>query len=447
MAAPVREIGFWTAVALVVGNMIGSGVFLLPASLAPYGGLSLVGWGISAGGSIALALVFAYLARAQPAAGGPYAYTRAAFGDLAGFLVGWGYWISVWCTNAALAVAFVGYLDPFAPLLVRDKTSAAVLAVAAIWLFTLVNARGVRSAGRVQVVTTVLKALPLVFVGLVGIAYIGPDTVRIATTGKPVTADVMAVITLTLWAFLGLECATIPAGAVRNPSRVIPRATIVGTVIAAVVYIVSTVGVMSLVPSASLATSTAPFADAAQRIGGTPAAAVIALGAAISCLGALNGWTLMAGQLPMAIAADGLFPAIFARLSRRGTPVTSFVIGAVLSTMLVAIDWIQWRVAGGEGRDLVGLFTQMILLATLSTLVPYFFCSLSLVLGLGAAAPAAGRRTSHGARLIAMAGVLYALVAIVGAGREVIIWGLVLIAAGVPVYLWMARRRPTSSAA
>jgi APA family basic amino acid/polyamine antiporter len=447
VTAPGREIGFWTAVALVVGNMIGSGVFLLPASLAPYGGLSLVGWGISAGGSIALALVFARLARAQPAAGGPYAYTRAAFGDLVGFLTGWGYWISVWCTNAALAVAFVGYLDPFAPALVRDKTSAAALAVAAIWLFTLVNARGVRSAGRVQVVTTVLKALPLVFVGLVGLAYVGPGTFQVATSGTPVTADVMAVITLTLWAFLGLECATIPAGAVRNANRVIPRATIVGTVIAAVVYIVSTVGVMSLVPSASLATSTAPFADAAQRIGGTTAAAVIALGAAISCLGALNGWTLMVGQLPMAIAADGLFPSFFARRSTRGTPVIGLVIGAVLATMLVMVDWVQWRIAGGEGRDLVTLFTQMILLATLSTLVPYFFCSLSVVLARGAAAPTNVSRIGHGARLIAAAGLLYAIVAIVGAGTEVLLWGLALLAAGVPVYLWMARRRVSSPSA
>ncbi len=121
MTQPGREIGFWTAVALVVGNMIGSGVFLLPASLAPYGGLSLAGWGVSAGGSVLLALVFARLARANPVAGGPYAYTRRAFGDLAGFLVGWGYWISTWCTNAALAVAFVGYLDPFLPSLVRRQ--------------------------------------------------------------------------------------------------------------------------------------------------------------------------------------------------------------------------------------------------------------------------------------------------------------------------------------
>ena len=227
----------------------------------------------------------------------------------------------------------------------------------------------------------------------------------------------------------------------------IPRATIVGTVIAAVVYIVSTVGVMSLVPSASWRPRPRRLPTRRTGSGGASAAAVIALGAAISCLGALNGWTLMAGQLPMAIAADGLFPAIFARRSARGAPVTGFVIGAVLSTMLLAIDWVQWRVAGGEGRDLVGLFTQMILLATLSTLVPYFFCSLSVVLGLGAASAAAGGRTGHGTRLIALALLCTPSSRSSAPGTEVLLWGLVLIAAGVPVYFWMARRRATSPAA
>ncbi|HET9267192.1 MAG TPA: amino acid permease [Vicinamibacterales bacterium] len=441
MTAPGRDIGFWTAVALVVGNMIGSGVFMLPASLAPYGSMSLAGWAVSAGGSVALALVFAHLARAQPAAGGPYAYTRAAFGDLTGFLTGWGYWISVWSALAALAIAFVGYLGPFVPSLVQHKTSAAALAVAAIWVVAFINLRGVRSAGRVQVVTTVLKTLPLVFIGLIGLAHFSPSALQGTASNTPAAANVMTVVTLTLWAFLGLESATIPAGAVRDAHRVIPRATILGTVIAAGVYVVSTVGVMSLVPSATLATSTAPFADAAQRIAGAPAAAIIALGAAVSCLGALNGWTLMVGQLPMAMASDGLFPAFFARRSARGIPATGIVTGALLGTTLVVVDWIQWWMAGGEGRDLVTLFTQVILLSTLSTLVPYFFCSLSVVLGLGAAAPSARGRTSHGIRLVACAAWLYALVAIVGAGTEVLIGGLALLAAGVPVYFWMARRR------
>ncbi|MBI3265415.1 MAG: amino acid permease, partial [Acidobacteria bacterium] len=145
----MKPIGFWTAVALVVGNMIGSGVFLLPASLAKYGGIGLLGWLVSTIGAVLLALVFARLARLDPAAGGPYAYTRRAFGDLAGFLVAWGYWISCWCTNAALAVAFVGYLDPFFPTVVRQPAAAALMAIATVWLLTAVNIRGVRAAGQV----------------------------------------------------------------------------------------------------------------------------------------------------------------------------------------------------------------------------------------------------------------------------------------------------------
>ena len=142
-----RPIGIWTSVALVMGNMIGSGVFLLPASLAPYRGISLIGWLVSAAGSIFLALVFARLARFNPATGGPYAFTRMAYGDLAGFLVAWGYWISIWSTNAALAIAFVGYLDPFIPTLVRNPAWAATLAVALVWLMTAVNIMGIAARG------------------------------------------------------------------------------------------------------------------------------------------------------------------------------------------------------------------------------------------------------------------------------------------------------------
>ncbi len=448
-----REIGLWTAVALVVGNMIGSGVFLLPASLAPYGGLSLVGWGVSTAGSVLLALVFARLARVSPAAGGPYAYTREAFGDLAGFLVGWGYWISTWCTNAALAIAFVGYLDPFVPSLVRTKDSAAVLAIAAIWVFTLINARGVRAAGRVQVVTTVLKAIPLLVIGVLGLAHFDPaafDMPELSSGGAgagptSVVSGVMAVVTLTLWAFLGLECATIPAGSVRDAARVIPRATIIGTLVAAAVYVVSTVGVMSLVPAEALARSTAPFADAARTFAGDGAAGLVAIGAAVSCLGALNGWTLMVGHMPMAMAADGLFPAAFARRSARGVPAGSLVIGAVLSSALLVADAVQVRLAGGAATDLVTLFTRMILIATLSTLVPYAFSSLVVLLRPGRPATAA-ERGAGAARVIGALAFAYAVLAIAGAGAEVLWWGSALLAAGLPVYFWMVHRRSRAPA-
>ncbi len=202
-----------------MGNMIGSGVFLLPASLAAYRGLSLVGWVISAAGSVCLALVFARLASFRPASGGPYAYTRQAYGDLAGFLVAWGYWISIWTANAALAVAFVGYLDPFIPSVVRNPVSAASLAVGTIWLLTAVNCRGALVAGRVQFVTTTLKILPLLLIGIAGTLAFEPSHFSLTGVQDGIGKGVLATVTLTLFAFVGLECATVPAGSTVDPRR------------------------------------------------------------------------------------------------------------------------------------------------------------------------------------------------------------------------------------
>ncbi len=421
-----RAIGFWTAVSLVMGNMIGSGVFLLPASLAPYGGISLVGWLVSACGSVLLALVFARLASTNPASGGPYAYTRAAFGDLAGFLVAWGYWISVWCATAALAVAFVGYLDPFFPSIVRNPASAAMLAVGAVWLLTAVNSQGIKAAGNVQVVTTLLKILPLAFVGLAGLFVLDRTHFAIAEAGPgAIAGGVTTTATLTLWAFLGLECATIPAASIRNPARTIPRATVVGTVLAAIVYIGSTIGVMGVLPPAALAQTSAPFAEAARVLGGDSAASIVALGAAISCFGALNGWILIVGQLPMAVADDGLFPRIFARRTAGGTPVAGILIGSALSTALIALNY---------SRSLVELFTFIILLATLSTLVPYVFCSLA---GFITDRGQAQRRGAS--QVVAALAFAYSLWAIGGAGADVVYWGFLLLIAGLPVYVWVVR--------
>ncbi|MBI1873469.1 MAG: amino acid permease [Acidobacteria bacterium] len=424
----MKPIGFWTAVALVVGNMIGSGVFLLPASLAKYGGIGLLGWLVSTIGAVLLALVFARLARLDPAAGGPYAYTRRAFGDLAGFLVAWGYWISCWCTNAALAVAFVGYLDPFFPTVVRQPAAAALMAIATVWLLTAVNIRGVRAAGQVQVVTTVLKILPLVAIGVGGLFVLQASRFGVAPAGASSFArDLGATTTLTLWAFLGLECATIPAGSVRDPARTIPRATMTATLLAAVIYIVSTIGVMGIVEPAALGRTPAPFAEAARAMWGEGAASVVALGAAVSCFGALNGWILVVGQLPMAVAADGLFPRAFGRLSSRGTPVGGMLISGVLATALIGMNYT---------RGLVDLFTFIILLATLSTLIPYVFCSLAEFL----TGERGGRRPRRAAIIAALAFV-YSLGAIAGAGTETIYWGFLLLLAGLPVYVGVVRHR------
>lgn len=428
--APQRAIGFWTAVSLVMGNMIASGVFLLPASLAPFGGVSLGGWLVSTAGAVTLALVFARLARFNPAAGGPYAYTRQAFGDLAGFLVAWGYWISVWSANAAIAVAFVGYLDPFLPSLVRYPPTAAALAIGTVWLLTLVNLWGVAIAGRVQLVTAILKIVPLVVIAVAGIIFLEPSHFAVSDTSPgAILSGVTATATLTLWAFLGLECATIAAGTIRDPERTIPRATVTGTLLAAAIYIASTVGVMGLVAPGVLSQSTAPFADAARSIAGDRAAMLVALGAAISCFGGLNGWILVVGQLPQAVAADGLFPKAFAVMSSRGTPARGMLIASTLTSALIAMNY---------SRGLVDLFTFIILLATLSVLVPYVFSALA---GFILQRQDPRMRMSAGASTIAALAFGYSLWAIGGAGTEVVYWGFLLLLAGLPVYVWVGTTR------
>ena len=428
-----RVLGFWSAVAIVMGNMIGSGVFLLPASLAVFGGLSLVGWLISSGGAVMLALVFARLARQRPAAGGLYAYTRDAFGPAVGFLVAWGYWLSSAATLSALAVAFVGYLDPFIPAVVRTPALAAALAVVAIWMLIGVNVAGVREAGRLQVVTLVVKLLPLVVVGFGGLFWFDAAAFALPPASESSrVSQVVATMTLTLWAFLGLETATIPADSVRDPERTIPRATVVGTVFAAAVYIVATVGVMSLVSGEALAASTAPFADGARLLFGEGAGRLVALGAAVSCFGALNGWTLVTGQLPIAAARDGLFPGVFARLSSRGTPALSMVIAGVLASTLVAMNY---------SRGLVDLFTFVILLSTLSTLIPYVFCSLAVWI-----MPDRPHLATSAAVVSALA-FAYSIFAIYGAGQDTVFYGFLLMLAGLPIYVGMRRRQMTADTA
>ena len=423
-----RALGLWRSTALVVGNMIGSGIFLLPASLALFGGISILGWLFTTTGAMLLALVFARLASTVPKAGGLYAYTRIGFGDMAGFLVAWGYWISIWSGNAAIATGFAGYMGFFVPQLSHNPLLAGLTAAGAIWILTWVNSAGVRTAGIVQVVTTVLKLLPLIAVATLGLVFFNrANLTPFNMSGQSALAAITATAALTLWAFVGLESATIPADDVVDPRRTIPRATILGTLSAAVVYILGTVAVMGVLSPASLAKSTAPYADAASLMWGGWASYAIAAGAAIACFGALNGWILLQGQIPLAVARDGLFPSAFARLSKNGTPVAGIVIGSGLATILISMNYT---------KGLVEEFTFIILLATLTTLIPYVFCSAAdAIISLGRAQ---GTQTRRRLRLLLIPGLafIYSLWAIGGAGRDTVYWGFLLLLAGIPVYVW-----------
>src|SRR5690606_9092817 len=424
-APPRRKLGLWMCMALAMGNMIGSGIFLLPASLGPFGGISIAGWAVSSAGAVLLALVFARLSRLVRGTGGPYVYARAGFGELPAFLIAWGYWISIWTTNAALAVAFVSYGSMFWPRLADDPIIATVTGLSTIWLLTWVNVRGVHTAGVVQLVTTILKLLPLAAIAFIGIFYIDLDHFRpFNASDQAPFAALTATVALTLWAFLGLETGTVPAEDVENPERTIPRATVLATVAAAVVYILGTAAVMGVIPSSQLSGSNAPFADAARVMWGGWAAGFIGFGAAVSCFGALNGWLLVQGQIPLAAARDGLFPARFAAVSERGTPVFGLVFSSALASLLLVMNYT---------KGLVGQFTFILLLATLNTLVPYVVCSMAEL----SMKIRNGERIHWPLVLLSAGAFVYSLWAIAGAGQEIVYWGFMLLVAGLPVFVWM----------
>ncbi len=437
-----RGLGLWMCTSLVAGSMIGSGVFLLPASLAPFGGISILGWLVSAGGAMCLALVLARLAATMPKVGGPYAYGREGFGNFVGFWIAWSYWISLLTGNAALAVATASYATVFFPVLAISPAAGLVAALAALWIVALVNAHGVRTAGRVQLVTTVLKLLPLAAVGTIGFLYFQADHFQpFNPAGESPFSAVTATVALTLWAFLGLEAGTVPAGDVRDPARTIPKATILGTSIAAIIYIACTAAVMGIIAPADLAVSGAPFADAAGSIWGIWGRWIIGAGATISCFGALNGWVLLTGQIPRAAALDGLLPARFAHLSRRGTPVVGIFLSAAIATGLIAMNYT---------RGLVQAFTFLILLATLATLLPYVFTSMTgLIMALRERSRSrVDGPPTRGPLARAIVSVLafgFSLWAVAGAGAETVFWGFLMLLAGVPVFALMRWRAPEPS--
>jgi len=431
-----KKLGLWMVTALVVGNMIGSGIFLLPASLGSFGGISIVGWVVSAGGAVLMALVFSRLSRLVRKSGGPYTFTREGFGDFPGFLVAWGYWISIWTTNAAIAVAFVSYMTVFWPALGANAVLAAGFGLVTIWGLTWVNVLGVHTAGVVQLVTTVLKIIPLVVIATLGLAYVSTSNfVPFNASDQSPFAAITATVALTLWAFLGLESGTTPSEHVHDPERTIPRATIMGTLGAATVYILGTVAVMGVIPPSELATSNAPFADAAGVMWGSWAAYAVGAGAVVSCFGALNGWLMLQGQIPLAAARDGLFPRAFARVSKSNTPAFGLVFSSILASAVLVMNY---------NKGLVEQFTFIILLATLNTLVPYVFCSLSEIMMVVKGSKRVEGGSFTGLAVLSIAAFVYSLWAIAGAGPEIVYWGFLLLMSGVPVYVWIQRNRSST---
>ncbi len=429
MKSSPKQIGLVTATSLVVGNMIASGLFMLPATLGIYGGISLVGWVVSGAGAMCLALVFSWLSKLQPdSTGGPYAFTREGMGNFAAFIVAWGYWISVWCTNGAIAVAFVSYLSAFFPALGNNPLLSVATGLSAIWFLTWINTKGIREAGIVQVITTVLKLAPLLLITIGGLFYLNMDHfIPFNVSTQSNLSAITSTITLTFFAFMGFECATIPAGHVKDPEKTISRATLIGTLLTTFIYIASTVAIMGLIPPAMLHQSQAPFADAAASIWGEGARYLVAGGALISTFGALNGYILIQGQMPLAAARNNLFPKFFAKENKTGTPAIGIIFSSILVSFVMSLNF---------SKSLANTYTFAILLSTIAVLVPYLFSTISFVL-MEHKRNGISIKKNGGKIFVALVAFLFSMWAVIGSGEETVYWGFILLMAGLPFYAWI----------
>ena len=364
--------GLNTAVALIVGSIIGVGIFNLPSSLAGYGPITLVSMGLTTVGALALALLFAALSRRVPADGGPYAYARVGFGNRLGFANAWSYWITAWAGNAAIAVGWVLYVEEFVNK-GHHRLGSVLLVLVGLWIPAVINLSGVKNMGSVQVVTTVLKFAALAFMSTVGLFYISrANYTPWNVSGESAVAAIGGGMAIALFSYLGVEVAAVAAGKVRDPDRNIPRATILGTLGTAVVYMLSLTAVFGILSNAQLQSSTAPFSDAVNSMfGGTGWGKVMAVFVIISGFGALNGWTMICAEMPLAAAKDGLFPERFKQISRAGVPAFGIIASTVLASIAMAINYI------GSGGATV--FTTLVLMTGITAAIPYGFSALAQI--------------------------------------------------------------------
>jgi APA family basic amino acid/polyamine antiporter len=369
---PRGTLGLGPATALIVGSIIGVGIFNLPSSLSAYGPISLFAMALTTVGALALALMFAALSKRLPADGGPYAYARAAFGNLAGFSNAWLYWITAWSGNAAIVVGWVLYVEEFVNT-GQNKLVSMLLALIGLWIPAAINLSGVKNMGAVQLWTSILKFVPLVFMSTVGLFFISSGNFTPWNiSGETNVSAIGGAMALCLFSYLGVECAAVAAAKVREPEKNVPKATIYGTLGTAVVYLLSLTAVFGIVSSATLSESTAPFATAVNEIfGGTWAGYVMAALVVVSGFGALNGWTMICAEMPLAAAKDGLFPEAFGRLNPKGVP----TFGIVCSTALASVFMIM-SYAGSVG---ITVFNTLVFMSGITAAIPYAFSALAQI--------------------------------------------------------------------
>ena len=413
----MKKLSLIGLITLVAGNCIGSGIFLLPSSLAKFGNVSLLSWVVTAIGAIFLALVFAKLAKEVGGQGGPYAFCKNQFGDFWGFATAYNYWIGMWIGSASVAVATTSYLSTLIPFLANSSIAKLICSILIIWLMTLINLKGVSTAGLVQIILTFLKISPLIFLVIVGFVKFNPTNFSTISAYPSFFKAILGGSALTLWSFIGLESACVPANEVANPKKNIPLATILGTLITAFIYITSSIAIFSLLPLDVLVNSTAPFSDAAYQVFGHFGYITMTLVAVISSIGSLNGWIMLQGQVPLAMANDNLLPKFFKKINK-DSPINSILVSSTLTTLILLFSY---------SDSFIKTFEFLIEIAVFSTLIVYIITCFAYI------------NKYKRLDFISFVATFYAIGMLLSIGMLENIWGFCLSLTAIPMFYLMKK--------
>ncbi len=424
-----KEITLFMATMLVCGNMIGSGVFMLPATLAEVSGpiSTIIAWILTTIGSILIALSFANLGSKYPSTGGAYQYTKEAFGEFAGFLSAWLYWNGSWIGNAAIIVALASYSSAIIPAL-NNPTVSIIFTSSILWIFTFINIVGVKKAGKIQSFVTVFKiGFFALFIIVAFLNFDSSNILPLIPDGKGLNTIPLAA-TSTLWAFVGLESATVTAGEISNPEKNVKKSTIYGIMIASIIYILISVASMGAMSNNELALSSAPLTEILTNSLGATIGKPLALSVVICILGTTIGWLLSTARVAYAAGEDGVFPKAFGKLSPKyGTPVNSLVIGSILVNILLIMNY---------QKSMVSAFTFITILATLTFLPVYLLTAAAEMMLLFKDERKLTLSVFIKKSFVPLLAFIYALWTIYGSGAETVMWGFILMLIGIPFYIY-----------
>ncbi|BCK22136.1 cadaverine/lysine antiporter [Vibrio cholerae] len=375
MSSNAKKIGLIACTGVVAGNMMGSGIALLPSTLASVGSISIYSWLICIVGALSLAFVFARLATKNPQEGGPIAYAGEV-SPVFGFQTGVLYYHANWIGNLAIAITGVSYLSVFFPVL-NNPIPAGLATIASVWLFTLVNLLGGSWVSRLCTIGLVLILIPVVGTALFGWTHFD-SALYSQNWNVSAGSDGHAVITavlICLWSFVGVESAAVSSGMVENPKRTVPLATMLGTGLAGLIYVLSTQMISGMFPASDVAASGAPFALATTALFGSWTAPFVSAFTALACFTSLGSWMMLVGEAGKRAANDGNFPKVFGETDRNGVPKKGLLIASSMMTLLMLV----LMFFSSETAHASDLFNQLTTDAVLLTMLPYFYSSINLI--------------------------------------------------------------------